>query len=118
MEEGDSSQPMGPLRDELAATRTRLAGERTFLAYIRTAIMLGVSGVTLVKLLHAQRELVILGYTLMPLAGAVAVVGFVRFVRNRRFIEASKDECVSMLRHGMESEGASSKSEDGRGKQA
>ena len=38
------------LRDHLALDRTRLAIERTFLAYVRTAIMVAVSGVTLIKL--------------------------------------------------------------------
>ncbi len=97
MEEAASTEERGPLRDELAASRTYLATERTFLAYVRTAIMLGVSGVTLVKLMSSQAELVVLGYALMPLAAAVAVVGLVRFIRTRRFVENSQDECLSML---------------------
>lgn len=97
MEDNGGNGERGPLRDELAASRTYLATERTFLAYVRTAIMLGVSGVTLVKLLHSQPELVVLGYALMPLAAAVAIVGLVRFIRTRRFVESSQDECISML---------------------
>jgi len=97
MPEAESTGERGPLRDELAASRTYLATERTFLAYVRTAIMLGVSGVSLVKLLRSQPELVILGYALMPLAAAVAIVGLVRFIRTRRFVETSQDECISML---------------------
>jgi putative membrane protein len=38
------------LRDELALDRTRLANERTLLAYARTSIMLLVSGATALKL--------------------------------------------------------------------
>jgi putative membrane protein len=87
----------GPLRDELAASRTHLAAERTFLAYVRTSIMLGVSGVTLIKLLKVGTELVVLGYALLPLSAAVAVVGIARYLRTRKAIEESQDECVSLL---------------------
>ncbi|MFO7950986.1 MAG: DUF202 domain-containing protein [Candidatus Fermentibacteraceae bacterium] len=97
MQEPESAEEIGPLRDELATSRTYLATERTFLAYVRTAIMLGVSGISLVKLLHSQPELVILGYALMPLAIAVAIVGLVRFIRTRRFVKTSQDESMSML---------------------
>lgn len=97
IQEAESTEERGPLRDELAARRTYLATERTFLAYVRTAIMLGVSGVSLVKLLRSQPELVVLGYALMPLAAAVAIVGLVRFIRTRRFVESSQDGCISML---------------------
>jgi putative membrane protein len=38
------------LADHLALDRTRLANERTLLAYIRTAFMLVVAGVTALKL--------------------------------------------------------------------
>ena len=37
------------LRDVLAIDRTRLANERTLLAWLRTALMLLISGVTLIK---------------------------------------------------------------------
>lgn len=79
------------LRDHLALDRTRLANERTFLAYVRTAIMLLVSGVTIIKLFGAeQRLLLALGYALVP-AGLITVVfGFARFRQfNRRIAEGN-----------------------------
>ena len=113
MPEAESTEERGPLRDELAASRTYLATERTFLAYVRTAIMLGVSGVSLVKLLRSQPELVILGYALMPLAAAVAIVGLVRFIRTRRFVENSQDECISMLNETPPGSGIDAAGQDG-----
>jgi len=99
-----SEEDRGPLRDELAASRTRLAAERTFLAYVRTSIMLGVSGVTLIKLLRLGTELIVLGYALLPLSAAVAAVGAIRYIRTRRAIEKSQDECVSLLAEESERE--------------
>jgi len=39
------------IRDKLAIQRSRLANERTFLAYIRTAIVCFVAGITILKLI-------------------------------------------------------------------
>jgi uncharacterized membrane protein YidH (DUF202 family) len=46
------------LRDELALERTKLANERTFLAYARTAIMLGISGGTVLKLFATSTAMI------------------------------------------------------------
>ena len=48
------------LRDHLALDRTRLANRRTMLAYLRTALMLLVSGATLVKVFHSEMVMIIL----------------------------------------------------------
>jgi uncharacterized membrane protein YidH (DUF202 family) len=48
------------LRDYLALERTRLANERTLLAYTRTALMLFVSGVTLIKVFEQIPALVVM----------------------------------------------------------
>lgn len=71
-------------RDDLAKDRTMLANERTFLAYARTAIMLAVSGVTVIKLFSESPGLVVLGYVLLPAALAVGLYGYLRFRSERR----------------------------------
>ena len=79
------------LRDELAVDRTLLANERTFLAYVRTAIMLGVSGATVWKILGAEAGFLALGVFLLALSAAVALVGYARFHKMHRRILGRKD---------------------------
>ena len=69
------------LRDELAMDRTRLANERTFLAYTRTAIMLLLSGVTLMKLFPHDTAMVFLGLALLPLGAATGLFGVIHTAR-------------------------------------
>lgn len=74
-------------RDHLALTRTRLANERTVLAYTRTAIMFGVSGATALKLFGTTTSTVVLGWALVTAAIAVAMIGVRRFVRMDRSLK-------------------------------
>ncbi len=78
------------LRDDLSADRTLLANERTFLAYIRTAIMLGVSGVTILKVFPHNYHIMLLGYALLPLAAAVAIFGYTRYRIMRKNISSRR----------------------------
>ncbi|MGD2081537.1 MAG: DUF202 domain-containing protein [Chromatiales bacterium] len=84
---GRAQQPI--LRDVLAIDRTRLANERTLLAWLRTALMLLVSGVTLLKLFEGVRAMEITGAVLIPLAFLTAAIGLRRYVQTRRLIEAA-----------------------------
>ncbi|MBM3500885.1 MAG: DUF202 domain-containing protein [Armatimonadetes bacterium] len=61
------------LRDHLAIDRTVLANERTFLAYIRTALTLLVVGASFIKFFDSM-TLDVVGWAFMP--AAVAVLGF------------------------------------------
>ena len=65
--------------NRLARNRTVLANERTFLAYIRTSIMFGISGVTIIKLFTTDFYMVIFGYSLLPIAIINLIVGLVRY---------------------------------------
>ena len=65
--------------NNLARSRTILANERTFLAYIRTAIMLAVSGVTVIKLFADELYFLISGIILLPVAVAAVVFGLIRY---------------------------------------
>ena len=77
------------LRDVLAIDRTRLANERTLLAWVRTAVMLLVSGMTLLKLFEGVWSLEVLGAILIPLALVVGVIGLQRYFKTCSLIEAT-----------------------------
>ena len=60
-----------------------LANERTFLAYVRTALALGVSGITFVHFFPSP-AIAAVGWCFIPLGVATLVVGLVRFRHERR----------------------------------
>jgi putative membrane protein len=65
--------------------RTLLAGERTLLAYLRTALVLLLAGGTFLKLVpDAGAAWVALAFAALAAGVAAAVVGTVRFLRLRR----------------------------------
>lgn len=74
------------LRDHLALDRTRLANERTMLAYIRTAFMLIVAGATALKLFVETPAVVITAWLFIVLGAIVALFGAWRFESMRRKI--------------------------------
>ncbi|NOX98010.1 MAG: DUF202 domain-containing protein [Nitrospirae bacterium] len=67
------------LRDYLAQDRTRLANERTFLAYLRTAITFSAAGGTLIKIFPDEGYLRILGAILLVLGFCLGLLGGWRF---------------------------------------
>jgi putative membrane protein len=77
------------LRDVLAVDRTRLANERTLLAWLRTALMELVSGITLIKLFEGMLVAEVAGFVLLPLGMITAVYGVRRFFHVRSLIEGS-----------------------------
>lgn len=83
---------MPQTRDKLAKDRTILANQRTFLAFTRTAIMLLATGLTFIKLFPADKFLLILGWTLIPVGLSVLVLGQVLYLRMHYRIEASTEE--------------------------
>jgi putative membrane protein len=74
------------LRDHLALDRTRLANERTLLAYLRTALMLAVAGATAVKFIGETHDVIITGWFFIGLGAFVGIVGTWRFLAMRRAI--------------------------------
>lgn len=74
------------LRDHLALDRTRLANERTLLAYLRTALMLMVAGATAERVMGGSPAIVITGWLFIGLGGLVAVLGTWRFLVMQRAI--------------------------------
>jgi putative membrane protein len=74
------------LRDHLALDRTRLANERTLLAYLRTALMLMVAGATAERVMGGSPTVVVTGWLFIALGGVVAVLGTWRFLAMQRAI--------------------------------
>lgn len=69
----------------LAAARTRMANERTFLTYVRTSLAMLGFGLALIQL-HPVRA-GSLGYWAVGLAALLLVIGWVRFRMRQREIE-------------------------------
>jgi putative membrane protein len=84
----DSSDPKEqPVRNRLALDRTRLANERTLLAYFRTAIMLTVTGATVLKFYSDTYLFTASGWALIATGIGVAVFGVSRFQKLARFLK-------------------------------
>lgn len=73
-------------RDYLAIERTRLANERTFLSYFRTAVVILSSGIAMVQL-EMLEEISDLGFFLLLLGPAILVLGIIRFLYVKRQIK-------------------------------
>lgn len=71
------------LRDRLAADRTVLANERTFLAYLRTAFAFAVGGASLVHFVD-RGWAVAAGGAMVPLGAGLLAWGLHRFLTERR----------------------------------
>lgn len=66
------------LRDHLALERTRLANERTFMAYVRSALYLVIGGLALIQL-QGHGDLQWVGFMSLGLSVVFACIGIVRF---------------------------------------
>jgi putative membrane protein len=85
------------LRDHLALDRTRLANERTLLAYIRTAFMLLVAGATALKLFAETPAVVVTAWFFIAMGLFVAGFGIWRFGNMRRTINGRANQLPSNL---------------------
>lgn len=77
------------LRDHLAIDRTRLANERTLLAWWRTGLTLLIVGATSIKIFHDSPWIVFGGYLLLPFGFVALGIGSYRYLRLRRIINAN-----------------------------
>ena len=77
------------LRDKLAIDRTRLANERTLLSWLRTALMLLVSGATLLKLFNGVLAMQIVGAVLIPIGFVTGTFGVLRYRKTCARISAT-----------------------------
>ena len=68
-------------------TRFLLANERTLLAWVRTSLAVEAGGVALVAL---HKQVAFLGVAILLAGGAVALIGYHRFIAADRAIRAGK----------------------------
>jgi putative membrane protein len=87
------------LREHLAAARSILANERTFLAYQRTAVTTFAAAASFIKFFN-NPILEIIGWLLMPVSGITAVLGVVRYVRMRESIHSMEADCDAARQEG------------------
>lgn len=85
MEKTESPLPLSTT-DWLAIERTKLANERTFLAYFRTAFAILAGGITIVRL-EVLQDIRALGYLFILLAPVVFFIGLWRMFSVKRRIE-------------------------------
>ncbi len=79
------------LRDHLAADRTTLANQSTFLAYIRTALTFFVAGVTFIKFFEIS-VVVVVGWLFIPVSILTFWLGLYRYNRLRLDLEKLRRE--------------------------
>jgi putative membrane protein len=78
-------QETPPRQRRLDELRTQLANERTWLAYVRTVLALGVVGGTAVAVFE-NLVIQVIGVAAFAIAGATLAIGFVRYRRTSRLI--------------------------------
>jgi putative membrane protein len=89
------------LRDYLAIDRTLLANERSFLAYIRTAITLLIAGISLIKFFNSN-VVQSLGIICIAVAALILLRGFRRYKATQHIFEQlkglSNDHSIANIR--------------------
>lgn len=72
------------LRDFLAIDRTRLANQRTLLAYFRTALILLVTGISLAKLFPENKVFPFFGTIMAIISAVVCLLGVVIYLKEKK----------------------------------
>ena len=77
----------------MAATNDLLANERTFLAYVRTALALQLAGLAVFQFLDVGYSVLrpLLGLTLVGIGSYVAIAGLIRYRTNDRNLRANAE---------------------------
>ncbi|WP_276496912.1 DUF202 domain-containing protein [Pontibacter litorisediminis] len=76
------------ISDSLAMDRTKLANERTLLAYMRTAMGMVLAGLTFIKLFGDDLLYWGVGIASVPMGLAIALFGYSRFKRKKQQVAA------------------------------
>lgn len=97
----------------MAIVRTKLANERTLLAYMRTFIGAFAAGVGFIKF-TGDIFFVYTGFIMVSLAPFIMIFGVVRFFRVKRVIVLSLFDKISDAADGNPSDEGGDKREDGR----
>ncbi|QHL89400.1 DUF202 domain-containing protein [Nibribacter ruber] len=83
----------GEIKDALAIERTSFANERTFLAYLRTALSLIIAGFSLHQFFKSEIS-VWLACILIPTGLYIGYKGYLKFVKKRAFIKRKREAYV------------------------
>lgn len=78
------------LRDKPAIDRTSLANERTLLSWLRTALILLISGATLLKLFDGVLAMQIVGAILISIGLVTRIFGLLHYRKTRVRISATR----------------------------
>ena len=70
--------------------RFLLANERTFLAYMRTALSLLAGGAVLLQFFSEKIAVIVSGWALIVLGGMVLLFGLARFIRVRSDLKSTR----------------------------
>lgn len=70
------------LRDYLALERTKLANERTFMAYLRTSLYMVLGGIAFIQM-EDFKEIPWAGYTALGISLVLILVGLYRYLQIR-----------------------------------
>ena len=82
------------LRDALAIERTKLASDRTFLAYFQSSIFFLATGISILNI-HIFSEIPYLGWIFIGMAPIILVIGFARF----RYVKRKITEMIEKFEH-------------------
>lgn len=80
-----------PVTDQLAAARSILANERTYLSYQRTALTLAVAGFSFIKF-FGQFWIIAIGWAFLPAAVITFFLGTIRYAKMRDLIRNIEHE--------------------------
>ncbi|MCC9165216.1 DUF202 domain-containing protein [Pontibacter harenae] len=72
------------IRDSLAMERTKMANERTLLAYGRTATAMVLAGLTFIKVFNNDPFYTGVGLVFVPIGLAIACFGYYRFSKKKK----------------------------------
>lgn len=75
-----------PIGDKLSTARTILANERTYLAYLRTALTFAIGGFTLIKFFNTFEEQ-IFGWSFIGAGFITLGIGMYRYIKMRETIK-------------------------------
>ena len=80
------------LREVLAIDRTRLANERTLLAYVRSSLVIGASSVSVLRLFPTNQFLLVAAIVGLPIAVLLLVIGGTKFLQLQRTLARVRTE--------------------------